>query len=319
MQRSSTPIITTLPVPASAVRAAFDAPRPAGIGPDEVADYLTRLGVEHPGAPSLAGLFALHRAHVERVPYEVLDIQLQRPTTVDPRDSADAVQRGRGGYCVQLNGAFSQLLAALGYDVTWHRAGVQAGKAGPAVGPGEPAPHLALTVRLDGRTWLVDVGLGDGLHDPLPLRAGTYRQGPFTFRLAPSEVEPGAWRFDHDPRGAIAGMDFSTEPAGYADFAEWHHYLVTSPESRLVRAIAVMRRDADSADSLTGCMLRRIDADGKTVRELSTEQEWYGALAEVFGLRLGEVPAADRTALWTRVRGAHEAWQAARAARAAAA
>src|SRR3954469_25844344 len=93
---------------------------------DTVAAYLDRLGVPDPGEPSLRALRALHRAHVECVPYEVLDVQLGRPTTVDPKESVRRVLGGRGGYCVQLNGAFSELLAALGYDVTWHRAGVQA-------------------------------------------------------------------------------------------------------------------------------------------------------------------------------------------------
>lgn len=281
-----------------------------------VSAYLDRLGVDHPGEPSIDALRALHRAHVERVPYEVLDIQLGRPTTVEPLDSVDRVLRGRGGYCVQLNGAFSTLLAALGYDVTWHRAGVQAGTS-PPVSASDPSPHLALTVRLDGEAWLVDIGLGDGLHDPLPLLTGAHRHGPMGFRLAPSTVDPGGWRFDHDPRGSITGMDFTMSTATTADFAQWHPYLSTSPESRLVRALAVMRRDATGVDALTGCMLRRTDADGRTVRELATSDEWYGALAEVFGLRLTEIGADERAALWAKVRGAHEAWLASKARAAA--
>ncbi|WP_329091265.1 arylamine N-acetyltransferase [Actinomadura citrea] len=287
-------------------------------GPRYVADYLERLGIGDPGEPSLSGLFALHRAHVERVPYEVLEIQLGRPTTADPRYAAGQVLKGRGGYCVQLNGAFSTLLTALGYDVTWHRAGVHAGRKLPPVGPAEPAPHLVLTVSVEGGAWMVDVGLGDGLHEPLPLRAGAYRQGPFTFHLGPSRFGAGGWRFEHDDGGAIAGLDFSMEPAGPADFAEWHPYLATDPESRLVRTVAVMRRDATSVDSLTGCMLRHVDDSGRTTRELGTFTEWYGALAEVFDLPLADVGPQERTALWTKVRGAHDAWLEARARRSAA-
>lgn len=278
-----------------------------------VADYLKRLGIGDPDAPSLPVLFALHRAHVERVPYEVLEIQLGRPTSADPQYAAGQVLKGRGGYCVQLNGAFSTLLTALGYDVTWHRAGVQAGHKLPPVGPAEPAPHLVLTVSVEGEAWMVDVGLGDGLHEPLPLRPGSYRQGPFTFRLGPSQVEPGGWRFEHDRGGAIAGLDFTMAPAGPADFAEWHPYLATDPESRLVRTVAVMRRDATSVDSLMGCMLRRIDDSGRTTRELGTYGEWFGALAETFDLPLADVGSGERMALWTKVRKAHEAWLTARA------
>jgi len=282
-------------------------PVPAG-GVRLVSTYLRRLGLEHPGEPSLAALRELHRAHVEQVPYEVLDIQLGRPTTVEPRDCARRVVRRRGGYCVQLNGAFSTLLAGLGYDVRFHRAGVHANPAGPPVSPGAPAPHLALTVRLDGQEWFVDVGLGDGLLEPLPLVAGTYQQGPFTFALSPSTVEPGGWRFDRVSRGSIAGLDIATASVGTEDFAEWHPYLATSPESRLVRAVAVMKRDATGADGLMGCLLRRVDADGRTERELATEADWYGALVDIFGLDLDDIAPERRTELWTRVRTAHERW-----------
>jgi arylamine N-acetyltransferase len=67
------------------------------------AAYLRRLGVDHPGPPSVASLHALHRAHVERIPYEVLEIQRGRPTALDPHDSAQRILgRRRGGYCYEV-------------------------------------------------------------------------------------------------------------------------------------------------------------------------------------------------------------------------
>jgi arylamine N-acetyltransferase len=216
---------------------------------------------------------------------------------------------------VQLNSAFSVLLNTLGYDVTWHGAGVQATAASPAA-DASFAPHLALSVELEGQQWLVDVGLGDGLLEPLPLRTGKYEQGPFTFRVLPSEVETGGWRFEHDPRGSIAAIDLQASAAGQDVFEKWHPYLCTSADSRLVRALTVMRRDQDSTDSMTGCMLRHFDAGGKTVRELNTADEWFQVLAEVFNLRLADLDAGERGALWAKVRGAHEVWLLAKAKRA---
>jgi N-hydroxyarylamine O-acetyltransferase len=49
--------------------------------------------------------------------------------------------------------------------------------------------HLVLTVRglpadtNPGGVWYVDAGLGDALHEPIPLIAGEYRQGPFVLVL----------------------------------------------------------------------------------------------------------------------------------------
>ena len=111
--------------------------------------------------------------------------------------------RGRGGYCFHLNGAFSALLGSLGFDVTRHVGGVQ--RAADPAPVGAVGNHMALTVRTADGPWLVDVGLADGPHEPLPLRAGRYRQGPFEYGLAPSAVVPGGWRFEHDPAGAFPG------------------------------------------------------------------------------------------------------------------
>jgi arylamine N-acetyltransferase len=289
--------------------------------PGLIEGYLQRLGLPDPGAPSVAALHALHAAHVERVAYEALEIQLGRPTSIDPQESAERiVARQRGGYCFHLNGAFSLLLEALGYDVVRHRAGVQnpVDRAAPGAAI---ANHLALTVHglpsaaSPSGSWLVDVGLGDALHLPLPLHPGRYVQGPFTYGLRPSEVEPGGWRFDHDARGSFTGMDLRATPAAIAEFGARHVHLSTSPASGFVRICSVQRRDAGGVDMLTGCVLARLGDGDPGPRALETPGEWFGALADVFGLPLTDVDAGERAALWARVYGEHEAWVAERAAR----
>ncbi|MEO6503646.1 MAG: arylamine N-acetyltransferase [Jatrophihabitantaceae bacterium] len=282
------------------------------ISAEGIACYLRRLDIADPGKPSVEALFALHRAHVERIPYEVIDIQLRRWTSVQPHHAVNRILRGRGGYCVQLNTAFSVLLAALGYQVTRHAAGVQASAGMPAANA-DVAPHMALSVECGGDRWLVDVGLGDGLHEPLPARPGAHRQGPFSYRLSRSETEPGGLRLDHDPRGSVTGIDIRMSPSRQQEFRRWHHYLVSSPQSRLVRALTVMRRDAVSIDTLTGCLLRHVDSTGRTTLELRTQGEWLDALAEVFALDLTDLDSEERDALWTRVRAAHELWLARKA------
>ena len=281
------------------------------------AAYLARLRVTHPDRPSAAALGRLHEAHVERIAYEALEIQLGRPTTVDPHDAAARILgRQRGGYCFHLNGAFSLLLDALGYDVVWHRAGVQVSTDPGPVGAGI-ANHLALTVHAlpadenPGGDWLVDVGLGDALHAPLPLVEGSYVQGPFRYTLRPSAVEPGGWRWDHDPRGSFVGMDFRAVRATQDDFRARHEYLSTSPQSPFVRTCTVQRRDAGGVDELTGCVLRRLGDGAGPPRTLETRAEWYGVLRDVFDLPLDDLSTAERERLWARVRAAHEAWLAA--------
>ena len=82
------------------------------------AAYLNRLGVEAE-RPSAEALARLHRAHVERVPYETFWIHLAQGWGIDPAESTRRVATSRrGGYCYHLNGAFRTLLTALGYQVS---------------------------------------------------------------------------------------------------------------------------------------------------------------------------------------------------------
>ncbi|ADJ49416.1 arylamine N-acetyltransferase [Amycolatopsis mediterranei S699] len=273
------------------------------MGNFDVTGYLQRLGLdaEPPGADALR---RLHAAHVERVPYEPLEIQLGRTTSLEPAASLARILRGRGGYCYHLNGAFSALLRALGYQVTRHHGGVQ-GSAADA--PNVDRNHLALTVtglpEDPSATWLVDAGLGDGIHEPLPLREGTYVQGPHTYRLRPSEVAPGGWRFDHDPSGSFTGFDFAPGPAEMADFAEKHAWLSTAPESGFVRVCVLQRRDAAGVDTLRALTLNRHGA--KELIESPTA--WWTAAADVFGVSPAQFTDEERARLWRQVVAQHEA------------
>ncbi|MFG1703699.1 arylamine N-acetyltransferase [Nonomuraea sp. M3C6] len=275
------------------------------------AGYLRRLGLPHLlNAPTSAeSLRALHVAHVEKVSYEALEIWLGRPTTVDPVESAERIIRGRGGYCYHLNGAFSELVRALGYDVTRHVGGVQ-NRGGE---PGITANHLVLTARglpsesNPGGEWLVDLGLGDALHEPLPLVAGTYQQGPFQYVLRPSEIAPGGWRFDHDPSGSFKGMDFGLTPTNMSAFINMHEHLTTAPTSGFVRTATVQRRDATGVDVLRGLVLSRIGNGARSVT-LDTARDYYAALADVFLLPLDDVSAEEKDKLWRKLHDAHEAW-----------
>ncbi|WP_330331154.1 arylamine N-acetyltransferase [Streptomyces sp. NBC_00536] len=275
----------------------------SGLSPELVGAYLRRLGIDEPGPPSVAALFALQRAHVGRVPYENLDIQLGRPPGIDPEGSARRLAAGRGGYCFHLNGAFALLLEALGYEVTRHVGGVYDDRASRKVS----GNHLALSVRVpgDGGTngdagaYFVDTGLGDGPYEPLPLREGHWLQGGFAYTLTPLKNRTG-WSFDN-VGGPFPVMNFRSAPATMADFAAEHVRLTTAADSGFVRTLAVLRRDATGMDVLRGRTLSRVEAHTDPVkRELATPGEFFEVLAEVFGRELDDLDAADRAALWTR-------------------
>jgi N-hydroxyarylamine O-acetyltransferase len=222
------------------------------------------------------------------------------------------VQR-RGGYCFHLNGAFSELLRSLGYDVERHVGGVH----GPEGATGaEMTNHLVLTVHnLPNDTnpegsWYVDVGLGDALHEPLPLSAGTYDQSPFQLVLEPTPNGVGDWHLTHDPKGGFTGMSWRSETTEIDAFADRHQWLSTSPDSGFVTVFTAQRRDATGVDVVRGLRLLRIGSDAKE-STLENKAELTEVLHDLFDLDLGALSDATVDALWTKLHDAHVAWEAA--------
>jgi N-hydroxyarylamine O-acetyltransferase len=284
--------------------------------------YCRRLGIEAE-LPSLEALRRIHRAHVERIPYETTWLHMGERWGVDPSDSVERIaHEGRGGYCFHLNGALSELLAALGYQVSRHIGGVH----GPD-GPAESAMtnHLALTVEglaitdNPGGIWYVDAGLGDALYEPIPLLAGEYEQEPFCFVLTATPGNVGDWHFRHDPAGEFTGMSFRSASAAMADFAARNDLLSSSPSSSFTKVVTVQRRDASGVDILRGLVLSRVSSGPSRDSPIATRDEpvtarddWFGVLVDVFDLRLDEVGPVARERLWTRVLTTHQAWEATR-------
>ena len=281
-----------------------------------VSDYLARIGASEAAPPSVEALADLQARHLERVVFENLEIQRGRPTTVDYGESAERIVKGgRGGYCFHLNGAFGLLLEALGYEVSRRRGTVQPP---PETAPGRVLNHLVVLVHglptsanPEG-TWWTEVGFGDGPIRPLALRAGSAEDPPHTYALEPSPVYAGGWRMlQEDADGVGVGIiDVDTEAPPEAELAAAHERLATSPESRFVRTATCQRRDARGVDVLRARTLSRVERDSTRTTLLADEGEWFAALADVFGMPLPDVDAAERRALWQRVCAQHEAWAA---------
>jgi N-hydroxyarylamine O-acetyltransferase len=276
--------------------------------------YLARLGVDAIRPPSADALADLQARHLERVVFENLEIQRGRPTTVDYAESAERiVKRGRGGYCFHLNGAFGLLLEALGYDVSRRRGTVQGA---PDAEPSTSLNHLVVLVHglptseHPQGTWWTEVGLGDGSAVPLALRAGTRDDDPYTYALVPSPVYAGGWRLLQGERGGSGIVDIDAAAPRAAEVAAAHERLSTSPDSRFVRTATCQRRHAAGVDVLRARSLSRVERAATRTTLLADEGEWFAALADVFGLHLADVDAAERRALWERVHAQHEAWAA---------
>jgi arylamine N-acetyltransferase len=264
----------------------------------DTAPFLRRIGVAEHSEPGIEALSELHQAFVGAVPYETVQYQFGQGGSMDPETVAQRIiARETGGYCFQLNGVLAHLLTSLGYDVTMHRGGVQTATR-PAV---VDASHMVLTVVLDGETWLVDAGLGDGLLTPMPLQVGaTAYQDPFTLSLRESQLVDG-WRLDHDPRASLTGMDFESAPATFTDFEAQHQHLSLSPDSPFVRTCSAFLRRPGSTAAIRSVGFTQTYADRVDNQIIETQPQYYEVLADVFQLPLAHFSDSDRDILWRRV------------------
>lgn len=257
--------------------------------------YIERIGYAGAIEPSLACLVGVHRAHALAIPYENLDVQLNRPVRRDLDHLVDKlVHRRRGGWCYEMNTLFAQALSEIGFNVRLVTGGIHRFERGDAA----LGNHILALVDLEG-TYLADLGLGDGIREPIPLREGTYRQGSLSFRLA--RIDGGYWRFTNHDGGFPESYDFSEEPIDDEAIERRSRDLQTSPDSVFVQNLVVQQMRESTLSCLTGRIFRtKFSKDnGKTLIQAPGELE--ALMSTEFGIRDAELQS-----VWPRLRARHE-------------
>jgi N-hydroxyarylamine O-acetyltransferase len=266
----------------------------AALEPAAVDRYLERLGLD-PAAVRAADrdvetLARLQEAHVRQVPFENLSIVgdpfgdgAGEGVTLDPDALYEKiVERERGGYCFELNGLFTALLAALGFDVHRAAAIILSADGDHSV----PANHHVIVASLD-REYLVDVGMGaPQMRRPTPL------SGEF----APADGAGVEWRVRDNDRPAYdrtaeyrtsddwtARHVFDTTPRALSYFEAACDYLSTAPESPFTGGVSLRLATENGWLELDRETLVRVEGGDRTERSLSPA-EWYDVLERAFGL-----------------------------------
>lgn len=168
----------------------------------DVARYMERIGVSQPVELTKEALDQLVYQHQISIPFEdidIYDLHLPVPLDLDALEQKVLV-RGRGGYCFELNALFCQLLKELGFQV-W-------GIAARVVDAGvlSPTPdHRANVVQLDGKNYLVDVGMGGPMAPfAIPLDGQKHEQRGETYWSESSEEQGWFWLKRYRGKGILA-------------------------------------------------------------------------------------------------------------------
>lgn len=254
--------------------------------------YLARIGLE-PADVAVADretLERLQRAHVTTVPFENLSIvgdphgdrEGEGVTLELPHLYEKVVERGRGGYCFELNGLFGWLLGELGFEVDRIAARV-VGSDGDAT---PPANHHSLLVRLD-EPYVVDVGLGGSrLRRPLPLDGGVREdEAGVTWRVVESDRPDQEYAVEERGPGEdewVVRYVFDTEPRMLSYFAATCDYLQTSPDSPFTGDPIVSVATARGRKKLSRDSLMRIE-HGEERAVAVAPDEWHDVLEREFG------------------------------------
>jgi N-hydroxyarylamine O-acetyltransferase len=240
------------------------------------------IGYSGPLTPDSETLRGLHRAHLLAVPFENLDISYGRKIVLDEDALVrKIVEERRGGFCYELNGAFTALLRELAFRVTLLSARVfrSDGSMSPEF------DHLTLRVDLE-EPWLVDVGFGDSFVEPLLLKPNfEQEQSDRKFRIVENGDRLAAQRLELDGTWKPE-YSFDLRPRRLDEFVPMCNYHQTSPESPFTHKKLCSLATPDGRITLSE---RKLIVTRNGIREeaiVESEAEWKAILREQFGVRL---------------------------------
>jgi N-hydroxyarylamine O-acetyltransferase len=256
--------------------------------------YFERIRYAGPRDASLDALHGITEAHVRQIPFENLDVLLNRPISLQPASIArKLIDERRGGYCFEHNTLLLHVLETLGFQVTPLSARVRLQR------PRTDMPartHMFLRVELEGSSWLTDVGIGGlSLTRALRLELDTPQPTPHETRRIVSE---GAWtglaqrapdaRLFHQAYYAGAWhdlCDFTLEPMHEIDRVIGNWYTSAHPESHFKNRLIVARATADGRVTLANRELGLRGPDGRSEsRLLQSPEELLNVLEQYFDL-----------------------------------
>lgn len=248
--------------------------------------YLERIGFTGTRGATLDTLRELHFKHPQAIPFESLDVTLERPISLElGAIMQKLVHDGRGGYCFENNLLFAAVLRALGFSVLTLAARVQWNDESERI---NARTHMLLRVEAERRPYFCDVGFG-GLQQTTPLLAELDREQTTShepFRLvALTRDELQLQAKVHDVWRPLYRFDLQEQHL--VDYELANYYVSTNPNSRFVQALIAARVSATHRYALLNNALATRTVSGPTERRLITDAiELRETLQGVFQIRL---------------------------------
>lgn len=255
--------------------------------------YFERIGYDGPRRTDLNTFSSVHRAHLLSVPYENLEIQLDRENRLgDDLFYDKIVNNRRGGWCYEMNGLLTAALDELGFDVMR----VSGAVARNLIAEDAVGNHLVGLVDLDGSRFVSDVGLGDGPLEPFELKEGSWQEGDLTFAL--ERLDDDWWRFHNHPNGLAPTFDFTEQVRPLDYFQPMCTRLQTDAVlSPFLNYAMAFRRTLDGARSLRDSTLIEVEGSEKTETVIGDIEHYRSELESILNADLG----SEVSVLWEKI------------------
>lgn len=256
----------------------------------EIGKYLDRIRYSGQLEPSLQVLKKLQKNHLLHIPFENLDIHYNNPIELDINQFYNKiVERGRGGFCFELNGLFYELLLSLGFNAIRVSARVYSKE--KVYSP--DFDHLTIIVTIEDTDYLTDVGFGEFIFEPLEIEVGkiqndergsyyidTYEDGYLRVNKIENEKSTPEFIFKKVER----------ELSAYAEMCEYHQ---TDPSSHFMKKRLISLATENGRITISGDILKIKENNTTTEKELKNETEFEKELWDKFKISL-EKPVANK-------------------------
>ncbi len=248
-------------------------------------EYFTRLGFNGEARADLATLKQLHLLHTCHIPFENLDVLLERPILLDDAHLFEKlVIARRGGYCYEQNGVFTRALRALGFTV--QDLGARVVIANPPEMP--PRTHRLSLITLDDQQWLADVGFGgQTLSTPIAFTPDTVQHTPHgSYRLTKSEEDYCLETLHDEGWQALYRFDLAHQYP--ADYLMANHFVSRWPDSHFRHhlLLAKMRPDGGKITLVNRRVTRYAPGLPAVTEQLASDDALYDCLVEECALSL---------------------------------
>lgn len=244
---------------------------------EQIRHYLHYIQFQGTLEPSIQLLGQLQTKHLLTIPYENLDVALNRGISFAIPDLFQKIIIDkRGGNCFELNILFSWLLRELGFSVTNRYAQFWRNVA-ENIPPQEIPMHQLLLVNVNGQYYISDVGVGAlAPCKPVPLIAGyQHREGKELYKIDYDEAN--GWMLLEQTKHSWRLLYSFHDDANDAKFA---------PRLSKQKNKIAMIRTIGGRHTMMNNEFRIYEGSSLTTYTTQNEKEWLQALQRFFNITL---------------------------------